>query len=339
MLPLQFEHITHLWALALIPILYFFYTYVKKTTAQRVSILGNPALIQRLMLNSDPKKAQKNVLAFLLGITMFMLAWANPQWGQRTVSTNNYQADVLFIFDVSRSMLAQDVAPDRLTQAKAFALDVLAKVKAEQIGLAIFADKAHLLMPFSSDYNAARMYIETLEPSSISAQGTSVDNALSIIASLKANGAHRNPIVAILITDGESHETTDVKDAAQSLSSQNVYLYALGIGTKEGGYIPDEGGYKKDEQGNIIKTVLNETLLQQLATAAQGKYYNISIRNEATSRAIEDIVGTIQSDAAAGKREKKWHQYHDLESRFQIFIFLGLLCFIYSYRTTYYTKK
>jgi Ca-activated chloride channel family protein len=313
----QFEQPQYLWLLSLVPLFFILFVWTKKQNAQRLEKLGNSDLVLKMLKNFHPKKEKWCIGLFLGAIFFFCIAFANPQWGKSEIKNTVRQADILMIFDVSKSMLAQDVLPNRLTQSKIFGQKLVEKVKAERIGIMVFAANAHLLMPFSSDFSVAKMYIETLDENTISAQGSSLKEVLNQLKIVN-NKNNKRPIVVLLISDGESHDEINLKDF-EDFHKQNILFYVLGVGTNEGGFIPDYYGYKKDSKGNQIKTIVNETLLKELAKTVNGSYFNI---NENQEVVLSEIVEDIKNIGTEGS---KIQHYQTAESRFQIFIGLGLL--------------
>ncbi len=313
----RFEHPQHLWFLCLIPLFFFLLVWAKKSNATHLAKLGNRKLLLKMFVNYHPRKEKWKNGLFLSALFCFCIAYANPQWGQVQSQNAVQETDILIVFDVSKSMLAQDILPDRLTQAKAFCQKILEKIKAERIGIIAFASNAHLLMPFSSDFAMAKTYIETLDTQTITTQGSSLREALKKAIKVQKESPKR-PLLLLLLTDGESHEEIDLGDV-KDLAVQNVLFHALGVGSIEGTTIPSMNGNQKDMEGNVILTKLNENLLATLAKNANGSYTNI---NQNQEKALNEIAENVKNMANIGS---KTEHYKILESRFQIFLGFGLL--------------
>jgi Ca-activated chloride channel family protein len=314
---MNFEFSQHLGLLVLIPIFFALWRWSKQRNALILKSLGSLSLLRNLREGENTKKEKWQIALFLGAICCFILAWANPKWGQKKETTTLRQADIIFALDVSKSMLAQDVLPNRLLRAKAFAAKLIEETKAERVGIITFAQNAYIQMPLTSDYAAAKMYLDAADTESISSQGTSIESAITEVERMR-NSDKSKPVALLLISDGESHEDTGMAEA-ENLAEQNILFFCLGIGTAEGGFIQDNIGVKKDDNGNPIRSKLNEPLLQNIATAAGGKYFNI---NDLSSQTITSIANDIKN---IGKEGSSLHVYDDLESQFQYFVALGLL--------------
>lgn len=314
---MNFEFLQRLVLLVLIPIFFALWRWSKQHNTLILKSLGDFSLLKNLMQGENKKKEKWQIALFLGAICCFTLAWANPKWGQKKETTTLRQADIIFVLDVSKSMLAQDVLPNRITKAKIFAAKLIEEVKAERVGIITFAQNAYIQMPLTSDYAAAKMYLDAANPESISSQGTSIENAITEVNNMR--GADKSkPVALLLISDGESHEDTGIVEA-ENVAEQNILFFCLGIGTAEGGFIQDNIGVKKDENGNPIRTKLNEPLLQNIANAAAGKYFNINNISENTIKTIANDIKNI------GKEGSSLHVYDDLESQFQYLVAFGLL--------------
>jgi Ca-activated chloride channel homolog len=324
---MHFEFPQHLWWFILIPIVFALWRWSKQRNALLLKTLGNETILQSLIQGYDKQKEIWKIALLLSSLACFVLAYANPKWGQKEESTTLRQTDVVVALDVSKSMLAQDVLPNRLVRSKAFVIKLLEQIKAERIGIISFAENAYIQMPLTADYAAAKMYFDAIETDNVSAQGTSIEKAIAEVEKIRSSDKSK-PVALLLISDGESHED-DAINAAESLVNENILFFALGIGTSEGGFMMEANGVKKDESGNPIRTKLNEPMLQEIAASAKGKYFNINDADENTLNAIANDIKNI------GKEGSVLQSYHDLESRFQYFLALGFLLFsFYLLKTT-----
>lgn len=314
---MRFEFDQHLWWLLIAVLLLVFWLKVKKRNNDILKSMGNMVLLEQLIKGYNPKHERLQIGLFIAALVSFILAYANPQWGQKQETTILRQTDVVIALDVSKSMLAQDVLPNRLVRAKTFLSKLLERIKAERIGIITFTENAYIQMPLTADYAAAKMYLDAIETDNISAQGTSLENAIAEVEKIR-DADKTKPVVLLLISDGESHEDQGT-DAAESLTKQSILTFCLGIGTTEGGFMVEPSGVKKDENGNPIRTKLDESILQNIAKSAQGKYFNISNAEENTLNSISNDIKNI------GKEGSSLQVYQDLESRFQYFIAIGLL--------------
>ena len=293
---MRFEHpdfLNLLWAVpALVVLLGGYRWWRRRALAQ----FGAPASVKRLLPGwSKGRFFWKNFL-FLLAVGLLALAWANPQMGAKKQTATQKSADVFIALDISQSMLAEDVAPSRLELAKSFVRKLVQALEGERIGLIYFAGDAFLQMPLSTDYAAATMFINDASPDLITAQGTAIAPAIHL-ASRSFDPEPGGGRALILITDGEDHDADAVSRAAEAYHD-GIVVFAVGAGTEVGGPIPlgvasADGAYKRDEQGEIVRTRLNGSLLQNLASSGGGVAYRIT-QGDAAIAAIRREVDRLQ---------------------------------------------
>lgn len=233
----------------------------------------------------------------------------NPRTaGERTVVTKK-GIDIAIALDVSKSMLASDLAPSRLDRAKQFLNKLLTEMPNDRVALVVFAGKAYLQMPFTTDHGAAGLYIASASPDLVPQQGTVLSDALSMSArAFTATGDQFKTI--ILISDGEDHDDAALA-TARDLSKEGVMINSIGIGTPEGAPVPDllTGGNKKDEAGNTVLSRLNEDLLRQVAAATNGTYLRLQSSDEAVALLKEQLagIGRKQFSDPAQWRYRTWY--------------------------------
>lgn len=316
----QFEQPQYLWLLSLLPLFLGTALWREKQNQLRLSQLGNLHLIKHQIIDNQPNRKWKELLFFLLGLFFCVVAMSNPQWGASSdEKETTVNIDVLFVIDVSKSMLAEDITPNRLLRTRAFCEKILDNIQAERIGILAFAAEAQWIMPFSTDKIIAKTYFQNIDTEIITAQGTALGTSFDAIRKKRKKEGNR-PLIALLITDGESHEEVSIDNLNGYLTNDNILLYVIGAGTQEGANIPENGSFKKDVSGNPIVTKLNEKLLKEIAEKAGGKFYYLS---DNQSTIIEDISKNINS---IGNPTSIFKKTAALQSRFQIFLFLGLIC-------------
>ncbi|MBZ0165672.1 MAG: VWA domain-containing protein, partial [Candidatus Omnitrophica bacterium] len=220
----------------------------------------------------------KNVLLCVFFVVA-IVALARPQWGFEWQEVKRQGIDVMVIVDVSKSMLTQDVRPDRLQRTKLAVFDLLKKLKGDRIGLVAFAGDAFLMCPFTNDYDGFALSLTDLSVDSVPRGGTNIERALKVAMDSfdKVDSQYK---VVIVITDGDNHEGDPV-EMAREAKKEGVRIYTIGIGTKEGELIQLEAHqgssrFLKDDQGNFVKSRLNERLLQQIALLTDGVYVKSS---------------------------------------------------------------
>ncbi|AEK23313.1 hypothetical protein Ccan_11970 [Capnocytophaga canimorsus Cc5] len=224
--------------------------------------------------------------------------------------------DVVFAIDVSKSMLAQDVSPNRLEKAKRLVSETLNQLKGDRVGIVAYAASAYPQLPLTTDYSAARMFLQSLNTDMLSSQGTAIQEAIQMASSYFSD-ANPTARILILISDGEDHEM-GASEIAYEAANQGIRIYSIGVGTEKGSTIPiDNGGnisYKRDKNGEVVITKLNSGLLSEIARNANGSY----IDGDNTSKAVEEIVSLLDG---IEKSEFETQQYVDYADQFQWFLF------------------
>ncbi|MBD0284954.1 MAG: VWA domain-containing protein [Flavisolibacter sp.] len=292
---IQFQYPQFLWALAGVPfflLLYIFYRLWRRRVVRR---MGERRLIKELYKNHSPLKSALKVFLLLLAFSLGCIAIANPRRAVDTVGDVRKGIDVVIALDVSNSMLATDVAPNRLQQAQAFIQRLIQTMPDNRIGLVLFAGHAYLQMPLTFDHNAAQMFVAAASPGNVPEQGTAIREALQRCndAFDKQGGKYQS---IVLITDGETHDEKAL-DEARKLADRGVMINTVGIGSATGGTIMEAGNTpKRDASGNVIVSRLNEQLLQQLAAATKGTYVLLTDVNKAV-REISIQLSVIRKTA------------------------------------------
>lgn len=271
-------------------VLFFFYISWKKKKAK---IIGDAILVQQLTSNYSPQKFAIKFCLFAVAFGLLVLALANPR---RTVGSSNIKRngiDVLFALDVSRSMLAQDIKPNRLERAKQLISKLIDKMPEDRFGIVVFAGKAYLQMPLTSDLAAAKMYLTSSGPDMVPTQGTVISDALKMCYAA-FNTKEKKYKSIILISDGEDHDESAVQ-IAKSLAAEGVIVNTVGIGSPDGATIEDAvtGEIKKDAEGKIVVTKLNEEGLKSIADNTGG-IYSLYINTDETANTIEKQLSSME---------------------------------------------
>lgn len=316
----RFQHIEYLVALATIPllvVLYFQLMYWKKNTIKKI---GDQRLVQALIVNYSPTNFLFKFMFFALALAAVIAASANLQKPGAMDNVQRKGVDVVIAIDVSKSMLAEDIKPNRLERARQLVYKLMEQLPNDRVGLVLFAGRAYLQMPLTTDHSAARMYIQQAGPEVVPTQGTIISEALR--ASNSAfNSKERKFKSIVLISDGEDHDPQAVP-LAQQLAQDGVMINTIGIGSAEGAPImdPATNENKKDENGNTVISKLNEAELQQLAAATKGVYVKLNEVDVAVN-AITKQLSTIESTSLDD------NAFRDYKSYFQWFLAIafGLL--------------
>jgi Ca-activated chloride channel family protein len=314
----RFQHIEYLIALATIPLLvalYFQLMHWKKNTIKKI---GDQNLVQALIANYSPTNFLLKFIFFAVALAAVIIAAANLQKPGAMDNVQRKGVDVVIAIDVSKSMLAEDIKPNRLERARQLVYKLMDQMPNDRVGLVLFAGRAYLQMPLTTDHGAARMYIQQAGPDVVPTQGTVISEALR--ASNSAfNSKERKFKSIVLITDGEDHDPQAVP-LAQQLAQDGVMINTIGIGSAEGAPImdPATNEYKKDATGNTVVSKLNEPELQQLAGATKGVYVKLDDVDAAVNTIIKQL-STIESNILDD------NSFRDYKSYFQWFLVIALL--------------
>jgi len=322
---LRFAHPEFLHALWGIPILIVFFVYSFKRKETLLKRFGQLEILKKMMVGLKKSRLIWKAVLFLLAYSFIVVALADPQIGTRLEEVKREGVDIIVALDVSLSMRAEDIAPNRLEKAKHEVSGLIDNLEGDRIGLIAFAGLAHVQCPLTLDYAAAKLFLRMMETDLIPQPGTAVGKAIE--SAIKAfNQQERKHKVLILITDGEDHESDPV-EVAEKAAREGIIIYTIGLGSTQGVPIPvydrygNKTGFKKDRQGNVVTTKLDMTTLQKIAYTTNGKYY-ISSAGEAELDEIYDEIDSME------KKELTSRQFAQYEDRFQIFIALALIILI-----------
>lgn len=270
--------------------------------------MGELKLVTRLFPDHSSVKSIIKICLLLVAFALGCLAIANPRRPDTTSGEARKGIDIVVAMDVSNSMLAKDIEPDRLSRAKQFISKLLDNLKDDRTGLVVFAGNAYAQMPLTFDREAARMYVNTTDPGDIAAQGTNIGDALVKSELLLGEETERFRSV-ILITDGETHDE-NAEDQAKALASRGIMINTVGIGSPGGTTILDTSGNpKKDAMGQDVVSKLNERILQQIAAITNGKYVHLENSDEAV-KAVMDQFSQIDKKALGDTSLMNYHSYY-----------------------------
>ena len=322
----RFEHPLFLWSFAILPLLIGLFLFSRWMSARAQGKFSTDNAMKRLLGQwSQGKELVRTILLFL-GIALLCMALANPQWGVRREKVQAKAADIFIALDISNSMYAQDIAPSRLERAKKFAADLVHALRGERIGLILFAGNAYLQMPLTTDYAAAAIFIKSAHPGLATTQGTAIGEAINLaMRAFPEEDGHNKAM--ILLTDGENHEEGAIESMERARDA-GLIPFLISVGMTEGAFIPvvvqGREDYKRDEQGNPIRTSVNEGFLKELAQAGDGMLYNI-FNPEFVIRDIQEKIDAFD------KREMEQQAFKDFESYYQYFLFGGILMLLVSW--------
>lgn len=284
-----FQYPIHLWALAgsILLLLLFFRAIVKKRKV--AARLGDAVLVKHLTRHFSPRKYNIKFILMLLAFVFIAIAVANPRLPTGEQHITRSGIDLMIVLDVSNSMLATDLVPNRLERARHTLNRLLPHLGNNRVGLVIFAGKAYLQMPLTADHAAANLYFGTAKPSSVPTQGTAIGEALRI-ADLSFNPNDKKYKSVLLLSDGEDHDENAI-DMAKGMASRGVMINVVGIGTPEGSTFNDlnSQSLKRDERGLPVISRLNEPSLRKIAAAGNGTYILYSSADEVVKTVMESV--------------------------------------------------
>ena len=318
---LRFANIEILWLGCIIPVLVVAYCLYTKHKRRQLEEFGDAELMAQLMPNASRKRPHWKFSILMVVLALLIVAAARPQWGtnERTEKRNGIEAIVAL--DISNSMLAEDVAPNRLERAKQMMSKLMDNMVNDKVGLVVFAGDAFIQLPITCDYVSAKMFLNTINPDQIKTQGTAIGQAIN--TSIRCFGEQGEASrTIILITDGENHED-DAIAAAKKAKEMGIQVMVVGIGKPEGSPIPLPGtnSFRKDRNGNVVVSKLNEDMCREIAQAGGGMY----VRCDNTNTAMKAIQREIDKMAT---EEFETQVYTEYNEQFQSFALIALILLV-----------
>ena len=317
---LRFEDPIYLWMLLIIPILVLVRFIVWQKRKHNLRKFGDSSLLKEMMPDVSKYRPTIKFCLLLSAITILIFMIARPQVGSKISHEKREGIEVLIALDISNSMLAQDVIPSRLEKSKLLIEDLVDHFTNDKVGLVVFAGDAFVQLPITNDYVSAKMFLQNINPSLITTQGTDLARAISLSQSCFTQREHIGRAI-IVITDGEDHEGGAL-EAAREAYKKGINVFILGVGTSKGAPIPDgNGGYLKDNSGQIVLSALNEQMCQQVAKAGNGVYIHVDNTSDAQEKLNKEL-SKLQSGISDTV------VYSEYNEQFQIFGIILLLLLI-----------
>lgn len=308
-----------LWWLITIPVFVVVYVVHTKRKRRQLVEFGDPELLAHLMPDASKSRPIWKFCLLMVALVLLIVAAARPQFGQKEKTIKRQGIEVMVALDISNSMLAEDVAPNRLDRAKQMLSKMMDNMVDDKVGLVVFAGEAFTQLPITCDYVSAKMFLNTTSPALIQSQGTAIGAALrTAIASFGTAESEAGRAI-VLITDGENHEDDAVAMAKQAYE-RGIQVFVIGIGKPEGSPIPMVGSndYMKDRNGQVVVSRLNEEMCQQIAAAGHGVY----VRCDNTNTAMRALQNELNELATA---ELETTVYADYNEQYQSFVLVALL--------------
>lgn len=318
---LQFQHIEYLLAFAALPIMIALYYMLQRWKKRAIKKIGDERLVNQLTQNFSSKKFLLKFILFVTAFAFCVIAVAGLVIPDGTQKVNRKGIDIMFALDVSKSMLAEDIKPNRLERAKQVITSIINHSPNDRIGLVVFAGRAYLQMPMTIDHAAAHMYLNSASPDDIPAQGTVISQALRMSAAA-FNPKDKTYKAIILLSDGEDHDKDAIKTVKQ-LTKDGIIVNTIGIGSAQGSPIKDPATntFKVDENGKMVISKLNEKELSDIALHGQGVYQHYST----TDQAVRNIKSKLDGIGETTITDKSFDTYRQFFQYVLALVFLILL--------------
>lgn len=315
----RFANIEMLWWLIAVPVFVIGYVVSTKRKQRQLQEFGDKELMAQLMPDASKSRPIWKFCLLIVAFVLLIVAAARPQYGQKENTVKRQGIEVMVALDISNSMLAEDVAPNRLNRAKQMLSKMIDNMVDDKVGLVVFAGEAFTQLPITCDYVSAKMFLNTITPNLIQTQGTAIGTALQTAISSFGSLESEAGRAIVLITDGENHED-DAIAAAKQAHELGMQVFVIGIGKPEGAPIPKPGtnDYFKDRSGQVVVSKLNEEMCQQIAEAGSGVYVRCDNTNTAM-RALQQELDRIATT------ELETTVYADYNEQYQSFALIALL--------------
>ncbi|MCL6274107.1 VWA domain-containing protein [Muricauda sp. 2012CJ35-5] len=318
---IQLDEKAYFYLLAIIPVMVvaFFFLQVWKRKTQKQ--FAEASLLRKLAPNRSSFKSALKLIFLLLGLSFLILGLVNPKIGTKLETVKREGVDIVFAVDVSKSMLAEDIAPNRLEKSKRLVSEIINQLASDRIGIIAYAGQAYPQLPITTDYSAAKMFLQSMNTNMLSSQGTAINAAIDL-ASTYYNDAEQTNRVLFIVSDGEDHSESSTIEAVDKAIQNGIRIYTIGVGKPKGAPIPLKRngiveGLKKDNQGEVVITKLNEAVLAEIAEEGNGQY----IDGSNTENAVEYIKEQLNQ---MDKKEFEAKQFAEYKDQFQWFLGIGL---------------
>ena len=316
----QLEEQIWFWLLLIIPIILVLFLVLQIWKRKAQNKFADKHLLNRLSPNRSLFKSLLKIVLLSLAFLCFTIALVNPKIGTKLETVKREGVDIVFAVDVSKSMLAEDIAPNRLEKSKQLVTQIINNLASDRIGIIAYAGKAFPQLPITTDYASAKMFLQNMNTDMLSSQGTAINEAINLAKTYFDDEEQTNRVL-IIISDGEDHSEEAVQ-VAEEASEEGIKIFTIGVGNEKGGPIPIKRNgvvlnYKKDKQGETVITRLNEQTLKDIASEANGVY----IKGDNTNEVVEQIREILNK---MDKTEFEAKQIAEFKDQFQWFLGFGL---------------
>ena len=316
MIDFRFPYILYIY----FPLILLWIYWIYQGRKQKILGTTDSYLRARLLSKMDTNRIKLKQRFLFLSTIVLIFAASGPKIGVRLAPLERKGVDLVFAIDVSTSMNAEDVKPNRLEKSKFEISQMIRQLKGDRISLIVFAGSSHMYLPLTTDYEAARLFLDQIDTNMIPTQGTALSSALQTGLSAFTEDESKYKVL-VLVTDGEDHEGQAI-DLASKASDRGMIIHTVGVGTESGSLIPVIGkngirDYKRDNTGRLVTSILNENILNEIANAGNGTYVRFD-NKPANFRSIMNAIDSME------KRSLKSHIYSEYEDRFQSFAFISM---------------
>ena len=335
----QLEEKIWFWVLGIIPVIILFFLVLQFWKHRTQRKFADKQLLKRLSPNASLFKSVLKIIVLCLAFACLAIALVNPKIGTKLETIKREGVDIVFAVDVSKSMLAEDIAPNRLEKAKQLVTQIINNLASDRVGIIAYAGKAFPQLPITTDYASAKMFLQSMNTDMLSSQGTAINEAIKLATTYYDDEEQTNRVL-IIISDGEDH-SKEATAVAEEANEAGIRIFTIGVGEVQGGPIPEKRNgivinYKKDNQGETVITRLDEETLKNIAAEANGIYIN--------GKNTSDVVKTIGDLLnAMDKKEFETKEFSEFKDQFQWFlgfaIFFLLLDIFLLERKTAWLKK
>ena len=335
----ELEEHKYLYLLLILPVMLLLFGYVQYWKRKKQREFGDIALVAQLSPEKSVFKQGLKFTVLVLALAAMIMGLVNPKMGTKMETIKREGIDIVFAVDVSKSMLAEDVAPSRLEKSKQLVSQIINQLGNDRIGIVAYAGSAFPVLPITTDYGVAKMFLQSMNTNMVSSQGTSLDEAIRLSGTF-FDKSNKTSKLVILISDGEDH-SEGAEDAAAEATKMGMKIITIGLGTPKGGPIPlKQNGvvqsFKRDQNNEVVITKLNAESLEAIAKATKGIYINGNQTKDVLEK-IKKALDTIQ------KTEFEATQMANFQSQFQWFIGLAILLLVIDLflleRSTAWIKK
>tara|TARA_R110002074_G_scaffold197610_8_gene364881 strand:+ start:3283 stop:4329 length:1047 start_codon:yes stop_codon:yes gene_type:complete len=318
----QLDEKIYFYLLIIIPVIVVLFLLVlvwKKRTRKK---FANTELLKRLTPNRSSNKGVIKLIVLIIGLALLIVGLVNPKIGTKLETVKREGVDIVFAVDVSKSMLAEDIAPNRIEKAKRLVSEIINQLASDRIGIIAYAGQAYPQLPITTDYSAAKMFLQGMNTDMLTSQGTAIDQAIKL-ATTYYDDAEQTNRVLFIISDGEDHSEGSTLNTVEDAVDEGIIIYTIGVGTEKGAPIPIKRNgilesLKKDGEGETVITKLNKEVLIDIASEGNGQY----IDGSNTDAAVDIIKNELlQMD----KKEFEAKQFAEYKDQFQWFIGAALL--------------